>query len=193
MKSDLLRYLVLDIEGGVYCDIDTVSLKPISDWVTHPLQTKVKLVVGMEPNPREDGKWMNATRRVQFCQWTIAAAPGHPVFEKVVQHVQKSVAELSERYRLPVGELSPTREEVMNSTGLVAWSEVVAEVLRGYDETLKDMEELALLTEPRLVGDVLVLPPDAFGLGVGLSNATSESVSEAALVKHLSSMVRRRA
>lgn len=31
LKSDLLRYLILSIEGGVYTDIDTVALKPIDE------------------------------------------------------------------------------------------------------------------------------------------------------------------
>lgn len=32
MKSDLLRYLILSIKGGIYSDIDTVNLKPIDLW-----------------------------------------------------------------------------------------------------------------------------------------------------------------
>ncbi|KAK4450621.1 glycosyltransferase [Podospora aff. communis PSN243] len=183
MKSDILRYLVLDIEGGAYSDIGTVPLKPISDWVPASLQDKVKLVVGVMSNPGEGSKWKNTTHQVHFCQWTIAAAPGHPVFGKMVARLQESIADLTERYRLPVAELSPTREDVMNSTGAVAWTEVIMEVLKGYDETLQ-LEDLAHVTELKLVGNVLMLPPSAFASGRGSSNATSESVPEAALVKH---------
>ncbi|KZT61372.1 glycosyltransferase family 32 protein, partial [Calocera cornea HHB12733] len=32
LRSDMLRYLVLLLEGGVYSDTDTVCLKPISRW-----------------------------------------------------------------------------------------------------------------------------------------------------------------
>jgi alpha 1,6-mannosyltransferase len=32
MKSDLLRYLILAIDGGVYTDTDTIALKPIQEW-----------------------------------------------------------------------------------------------------------------------------------------------------------------
>jgi len=123
---------------------------------------------------------------VQLCQWTIAAAPGHPVFTKMAQRVQQSIAELSEAYRLPVSDLKPTSYEVMNSTGPAAWTDVVFEMLRGYDESLKDTKDLAFMTEPRLIGDILVLPVDGFGMGQMHSNSTNDgTVPEQALVKHL--------
>lgn len=31
LKSDLLRYMVLESEGGVYSDLDTVAIKPVPD------------------------------------------------------------------------------------------------------------------------------------------------------------------
>ncbi|KAK0624415.1 hypothetical protein B0T14DRAFT_565689 [Immersiella caudata] len=192
MKSDLLRYLVLDIEGGVYSDLDTVALKPISDWIPPSMHNATKLVVGIVASSRDGARWANTTQPAQFCQWMIAAAPGHPAFRKMIERVQKSMAELSESYRLPVVELNPTRDEIMNSTGSAAWTEVVLEVLQGYGEALKSRKDLALLTEPRLIGDILVLPPDALSLGLDHSNTTSHaSRPEAALVEHLSPGTRR--
>lgn len=100
--------------------------------------------------------------------------------------MQKSVQELSEAYRLPLGELKPTSYEVMNSTGPAAWTDVVFEILQGYDERLKDTKDLAFMKEPRLIGDVLVLPIDGFGMGQSHSKSTHDgTVPEGALVKHL--------
>lgn len=34
MRSDIWRYLILYVYGGVYADLDTLCLKPIKDWVS---------------------------------------------------------------------------------------------------------------------------------------------------------------
>lgn len=35
LKADFFRYLILFARGGVYTDIDTVSLKPIDEWISN--------------------------------------------------------------------------------------------------------------------------------------------------------------
>ncbi|NBX27401.1 MAG: hypothetical protein EBR55_04000, partial [Chitinophagia bacterium] len=35
MRSDIWRYLVLYVYGGVYADLDTICLKPIKEWVSN--------------------------------------------------------------------------------------------------------------------------------------------------------------
>ncbi|KAL2022456.1 hypothetical protein VTK56DRAFT_5285 [Thermocarpiscus australiensis] len=186
MKSDLLRYLILHVEGGVYTDTDTVALKPIDDWVAPDLRQRVRLIVGIEFDRRDGVAWVDIPHWLQFCQWTIAAAPGHPVFEKMAARVLRSIKELSETYGLPVDQLKPTSLEVMNSTGPAAWTDVVFEQLQENDPSLKDLKDLSFMSEPKLYGDVLVLPIDGFGMGQEHSHSTNDgSVPEAALVKHL--------
>ena len=50
MKTDLLRYLILWVEDGVYADLDTWALKPIDAWVPEHLKAEgsVRAVVGLE-------------------------------------------------------------------------------------------------------------------------------------------------
>jgi alpha 1,6-mannosyltransferase len=117
MKSDLLRYLLLQQYGGVYTDTDTIALKPIDDWVPVELRDQVRLVVGIEFDRRDGGAWADISHWVQFCQWTIAAAPGHPVFDIMIERVLQSLQDLSEQHGTPIEELHPSFFEVMNSTG----------------------------------------------------------------------------
>ena len=187
MKSDLLRYLILDVEGGVYTDSDTVALKAIDNWVPPDLRDQVRLIVGIEFDRRDDGPWADIPHDLQFCQWTIAAAPGHPVFPKMVARVLQSVKELSETHGRVVDQLEPTSFEVMNSTGPAAWTDVVFEQLQEYDPTLNTTKDLSFMTAPKLYGDILVLPIDGFGMGQSHSHSTQddENTPEGALVKHL--------
>jgi mannosyltransferase OCH1-like enzyme len=64
LKADLFRYLLLAKYGGIYSDIDTQCLKPISSWSTST--TTTSLMVGVEADPnREDWEQWYA-RRLQW-------------------------------------------------------------------------------------------------------------------------------
>ncbi|TDZ27667.1 Initiation-specific alpha-1,6-mannosyltransferase [Colletotrichum spinosum] len=185
MKSDLLRYLLLDVEGGVYTDTDTVALRPIDGWVPRELRSATRLVVGIEFDQRDGPPWVDIPHPLQFCQWTIAAAPGHPVFAKMARRVLAAVEDLAREHGVPARELRPTSFEVMNSTGPAAWTDVVWEHLRAVRPELADLRDLSYMEEPTLYGDVLVLPIDGFGMGQGHSGSTNDgSVPEDALVQH---------
>ncbi|KAK2037235.1 initiation-specific alpha-1,6-mannosyltransferase [Colletotrichum somersetense] len=183
MKSDLLRYLLLDIEGGVYTDTDTVALKPIDEWVPEQFRGQTRLIVGIEFDQRDGGLWADIPHPLQFCQWTIAAAPGHPVFRKMVARVIQSWDDLVKVHGIT---WKPTSFEVMNSTGPAAWTDVVWEYLQETDSTLTNLRNLSSLGPPRLFGDALVLPIDGFGTGQSHSGSTHDgSTPDEALIKHL--------
>lgn len=186
MKPDLLRYLLLSVEGGVYTDTDTVALKPIDLWIPEKLRDKVRLVVGLEFDQRDGGMWADITHPVQFCQWTLAAMPGHPVFPRMVAHVVQSVKKLSEKYHVALGELKPTSLEVMEATAPAAWTDVLFKELQEYEPSLSSTRNFSYMTEPRLYGDVLVYPIDAFGMGQAHSGSTNDgSIPKIALARHL--------
>ncbi|KAL0938083.1 alpha-mannosyltransferase och1 [Colletotrichum truncatum] len=186
MKSDLLRYLLLDIEGGVYTDTDTVALKPIDAWVPRELRQEARLIVGIEFDQQDGVAWADIPHPLQFCQWTIAAAPGHPVFKKMADRVIASVDDLVEEHKVKENQLKPVSFEVMNSTGPAAWTDVVFEHLQTIEPSLTDLRNLSYMKEPTLYGDVLVLPIDGFGMGQQHSGSTHDgSIPKDALVKHL--------
>ncbi|WDK10191.1 glycosyltransferase sugar-binding region containing DXD domain-containing protein [Colletotrichum graminicola] len=176
MKSDLLRYLLLDIEGGVYSDTDTVALKPVDDWIPEEFRNRTRLIVGIEFDQRDGVSWADISHRVQFCQWTIAASPGHPVFQKMVARVVRSWEDM----------VNASSFEVMNTTGPAAWTDAVWEYLQETDNTLTALRNLSYMGSPRLYGDALVLPIDGFGMGQLHSASTNDgSIPDGALIKHL--------
>lgn len=187
MKSDLLRYLLLSAEGGVYTDTDTIALQPIDDWVPKDLRDKVAVIVGIEFDRQDGPAWADISHFVQFCQWTIAAAPGHPLFTNMVTRVLESLDKLVEEHGVPFTELKKLSSfEVMNSTGPAAWTDVVFAQLQEYDNTLTDYQNLSYMAEPTLYGDILVLPIDGFGMGQPHSGSTKDgTIPPDALVRHL--------
>jgi len=52
-------------------------------------------VVGIEFHKRDGGAWADINHWVQFCQWTIDAAPGHPVFVRIMERMVASFGNLS--------------------------------------------------------------------------------------------------
>ena len=82
LAADLLRYLVLAAQGGVYSDVDTKILKPIDLWVPHHLVGNVSAIVGIEYDRGQKERLPGFSFDVQFCQcelYTIGAcyAPCH--------------------------------------------------------------------------------------------------------------------
>lgn len=187
MKSDFLRYLLLSVSGGVYTDTDTEALQPIDSWVPEEMRPDVRLVVGIEFDRRGGHGWADISHSVQFCQWTIAAAPGHPVFEAMIRRVQHSVKTLSTRHGgRRLGEFALSSFDVMNSTGPAAWTDVVFEQLGRNNVSPVTADDLSFMTQPTRYGDILVVPIDGFGMGQAHSDSTDDgTIPEAALARHL--------
>lgn len=196
MKTDLLRYLVMLAEGGVYSDLDTQALKPVDDWIPQHLKGSVKAVVGVEfdqldgdpwvwPGPGPGGEPSSTRHVVQFCQWTLAATPGHPLFSSMVDETVGAVRKLAAAKESTVSQLLPTVFEVMTTTGPAAWTDVVFRYLQKADASLTSLRQLSNMTQAKLIGDVLVLTIDGFGMGQEHSQSTNDgSIPETALIRH---------
>lgn len=192
MKTDLLRYLIMLAKGGVYSDLDTEALRPVDDWVPEHLRGSVRAVVGIEFDQLDGEPWPGLgdepsymTHVVQFCQWTLAATPGHPLFTSMVDETVGVIQKLAAANESTISQLSPTGYEVITTTGPAAWTDVVFRYLQEADANLESLSELSNMTEPRLIGDVLVLTIDGFGMGQPHSQSTNDgSIPESALIKH---------
>lgn len=187
VKSDLLRYLLLYTEGGVYTDIDTIAFQPIDLWVSH-LRHAAKVIVGIEYDRRDGGGWVDVHDDLQFCQWTIAATPGHPLLKAMIKRALISLHSLAENNKSSIAELMPTPWDTMNSTGPAAWTDVVFEQIQRARPDITKLTDLSSITKsyPRLYGDILVLGIDGFGMGQPHSASTNDgSIPDAAFLKHL--------
>ncbi|KAI0813521.1 hypothetical protein GGR55DRAFT_634851 [Xylaria sp. FL0064] len=187
VKSDLLRYLMLFIEGGVYTDIDTEALKPIDLWVPEEYRDRANVVIGIEWDQLDGGPWAEIPHRLQFCQWTIAAAPGHPLFMKMAYHTLHALERLAADHNTTLENLELSSVEVMMSSGPASWTDVVLEELKEIDHNVTDVTDFSGMkpTGPRLYGDILILTIDGFGMGQPHSNSTNDdTIPEAALLRH---------
>lgn len=187
VKSDLLRYLMLFVEGGVYTDLDTESLKPIDVWVPNKYRNRTRVLIGIEFDQLDGGSWVNIPHKLQFCQWTIAAAPGHPMFMKMAYHAIDILESLATEHGTTLDSLELSDFEVVTSSGPSSWTDVVFDQLKEIDPRLEDVTDLSGMkdTGPRLYGDVLILPIDGFGMGQAHSDSTNDdTIPQTALLRH---------
>ncbi|KAL7267564.1 alpha-1,6-mannosyltransferase Och1 [Rhizina undulata] len=186
LKADFFRYLILLARGGVYADIDTVALQPATDWIADNFKLNtVGLVVGIEADPdRPDwAEWYS--RRIQFCQWTIQSKSGHPVLREIVANI---TAETLKRKK--EGKLTKNHDNVIEFTGPAVWTDTLFDYFN--DADYFDMSSstgniswvnFTGMTEPKKVGDVVVLPITSFSPGIGHSGA-GDTNDPMAFVKH---------
>ena len=174
LRSDLLRYMILESEGGVYSDLDTVLEKSVRHWIPKKMRSKVRAIIGVEYDQLDGEPYQGMSERIQFCQWTMAASRGHPIMKKVVKKVVAAVNETAVSKTTTIADLSPSDDEVLKISGPVIWTHAVLEGLSEATGTAVSHLNITGMTEPRLFGDVLVLPIDAFGGGQVHSNSTRE-------------------
>ncbi len=110
MKSDLLRYLLLSIEG-VYTGTYTVALKPIDLWVPETIGTRRAWSWGssstdttVPPGP--------TSPLASVLPVDHRRCPGHPVFRKMVKRVLSSLKELSETHQVPINQIRPSASKL---------------------------------------------------------------------------------
>jgi alpha 1,6-mannosyltransferase len=162
LKSDLLRYLILSARGGTYSDMDTKPVVPLEQWLPTALRRSTRVIVAIEYDSTQDGYSDQTAYPVQFCQWTIAAAPDHPLLVNIVDRAVSDLRGLAESGGTDLAETVFSDMDVLNTTGPVAWSESVMELLMERDASLTGWLDLTGLKEPRVFGDIVVLPVASF-------------------------------
>ncbi|MCJ1398279.1 hypothetical protein MMC11_001476 [Xylographa trunciseda] len=183
LRADLIRYLVLLGDGGIYSDIDTESLKPIDEWIPPEYRDVTNAVVGVEydtfgqdPAP--------ALLIVQFVNWTIMAKRGHPLMDLTVRNAIGAIRALAEKQQVPLGQIQANFNDVLASTGPARLTTSTFEYLSEVTGTNVSWVDVTGLTVPKLIHDVLILPVTAFGNGQRHSNAGTPE-DPTALVHHL--------
>jgi alpha 1,6-mannosyltransferase len=162
LKSDFLRYLLLLARGGTYSDVDTKPVARLEDWLPASRRAAARLVVAVEYDEAQDAHPADFTYPVQFCQWTIAAAPNHTVLERMVDRALVGLADVAALQNTTLEGAAFSDFDVLNTTGPVAWTEVVFGMLREVDPGLESYADLARIREPRYFGDIVVLPLESF-------------------------------
>ena len=184
LRSDLIRYLVLLGDGGVYSDLDTRSLKPIDGWIPIEYKNRANVVIGVEYDKLDGGRWTDWTLDLQFCSWTVLARPGHPLLELTVARAIQGLKSHALKQETTISGITLSREEVLDTTGPAMFTRAVFESLSTSTGTNFTLFNVTGMQSPKLVDDILILPIAAFGNGQGHSNAPSPD-HEGALVQHL--------
>lgn len=183
-RADLLRYMLLEAKGGVYSDIDTTAVKPIREWIPQQFTSKTRAVVGIEYDQLDDpGPSHGFTERISFCQWTLASSKGHPMMTRIVNEVVNNLRGMARENGTTIAALKAKDKEVGDVTGPAIWTRVVMESLSLASGNPVTYKNITGLKEPRLFGDILILPIDGFGSGQPHSGS-SQKDDGSALVQH---------
>ena len=126
LRSDLLRYMLLEAEGRVY----TVALKPINEWIPARLKTTVRAILGMRYDQGKGKAYPGIeSPRLQICQWTMAASRGHPLISRAVTDMVQALQALAANAETSTAKLLPTDDEVGQTSGPVIWTRAVLKTL----------------------------------------------------------------
>lgn len=161
LKADLLRYLLLYSEGGIWFDLDvTCEGIPIEEWIPEEFEEDASLVVGWE----FDSGYDFAFER-QFTTWTVMAKKGVPHLMAVVDDILQSIADVAKAKNATVSQLNKEMVgDVVDFTGPKRFARSVTKSLEASLNKINETGEWKGLDayyenlEPKMAGDVLILP-----------------------------------
>ena len=159
LKADLGRYLIIYEFGGLYMDSDVLLNVDPRKWIKdeHHQETPIRAILGIEKDSSGVSDWPKwFAREIQWCQWTFAFAPRHPLLKKVID---MSIARLQSNPIVPDG--SNRMTYILDNTGPGLFSDAFYSYMEeNHGLQLKDF---AKLDDRRQIDDVLVLNGQAFG------------------------------
>lgn len=162
-KADLLRYMLLYREGGMWLDLDVeCGDTPIDNWVPAHLQANTSLVVGWEFDAG-----LRSDVSHQLASWTILSRgrPGAsaPHMMMVVDDIVRAVHEETNEHSVPIAGLKLHMvPDVVDFTGP---ARMTRSIFKSLERTLgRDVDRMLVqnILEPTLLGDVLFMPGWAF-------------------------------
>ena len=161
VKADLFRLLVLVAKGGIYADIDVFCDQPISKWLPQEHTNSVNLIIGLEFDFEFRGEGVEVAS--QFANWVIASKPGNKHLMHVINTAFAGIYAIAEKNNVDLEHLQLWMfPDVVNIAGPKRMTLGVLESLSEDLNRLVDDRMISNTKEPRLVGDVLVMPNNAF-------------------------------
>lgn len=188
IKADLLRYMLLYAEGGIYADIDVGAIKPFSRFIPkHFDENDYDLIIGIEVDMPEFRQHNILGKKSQsFCQWTIILRPRHPVMLRLIEGIMLWLNGVAKKQGVAISDVELDFDQVITGTGPSTFTAaVLAEMNRERGDLGSEIAWDAFhnLDESKVAGRVLVLSVEAFCAGQGHSDSGNHG-SRFALVKH---------
>ncbi|KAK2837012.1 hypothetical protein FQN49_006496 [Arthroderma sp. PD_2] len=161
LRADLLRYLILFADGGIWADLDTTCDKPVSSWLpaeTYNANSTIKtgLVLGLEPDADHGGNKV-------FTNGVFAARPGSKHLKAVVDNIVRELQDIAQKHK--VGPEGITLEMITDVVEVTGRKKMTAKVIESLSKTLhKEISDADLSNgkDPQYLDDVVVLPVPAF-------------------------------
>ncbi|CCU75907.1 unnamed protein product [Blumeria hordei] len=185
IKADLLRYLIMYVEGGVYADVDVEALRPIDRFIPERWNEKdIDMIVGVEIDmPHYSDHPILGPKSKSFCQWTFVCKPHLPVMMHLIDNIILWLNGLSRKQKVPISDLILDFDEVITGTGPSAFTNAIIADMRKRTGQNIQWDMFHDMIETKLVGGVLVLTVEAFAAGQGHSDSGTHE-AKTALVKH---------
>ncbi|PWY72981.1 hypothetical protein BO70DRAFT_364750 [Aspergillus heteromorphus CBS 117.55] len=185
IKADLLRYLVMYVDGGVYADIDVEAIRPLDRFIPERYsEREIDLIIGVEiDEPDFNDHHILGQKSQSFCQWTFISKPRQPVMMRIVENIIGWLHDLTVKQGKPIAELELDFDDVISGTGPSAFTTAVLAEMSyrtGREVTWKTFHDIP---ESKVVGGILVLTVEAFAAGQGHSDSGNHN-ARSALVKH---------
>ncbi len=185
VKADLLRYLIMYAEGGIYADIDVEAQRPVAKFIPNRYDEEdVDMVIGVEIDQPEFAYHpVLGKKSMSFCQWTFMCKPRLRVMMRLIENIMSWLDEVAARQHRPISEITLDFDEVLTGTGPSAFTAaVLAEMTSrsGHPVTWDLFHEMP---ESKVVSKILVLTVEAFAAGQGHSDSGNHN-ARTALVKH---------
>jgi mannosyltransferase OCH1-like enzyme len=187
VKADLLRYLIMYAEGGVYADIDVEAIRPMNKFIPERYDVRdIDMVIGIEI---DEPDWRDhpilGPKSRSFCQWTFMCKPQLPVMMRLVEQIMAWLTEVARAQKVPLSEVALDFDEIISGTGPSAFTaailaEMNAQNQLGHEITWDTFHDMS---ESKIVGRTLVLTVQAFAAGQGHSDSGNHE-SRQALVRH---------
>ena len=168
LRSDLIRYLILLADGGIYNDLDVGCEKPIKTWVPSQYKDGAGILLGVEVDNKfgPDGRTFQGGEDLfQLVNWTIMSKPNQPFMWYLVTRVIENIKSLAASQNLPISKTTFSIQNVLDVTGPAALTKAFFEYASDITNSNVTYHNFTKLTRPRLIGEVVILPIQAFGAG----------------------------
>jgi mannosyltransferase OCH1-like enzyme len=162
LRADLLRYLIMIAEGGIWGDLDVTCEKEVAEWV--PLEYRnqtIDMIVGLE----FDFAWRGPGKAVasQFCNWVFVARKSSRNLLVVVDSVIAKLREIAQAHGVGVRGLTlEMLPDVVDVTGPKIMTVAILKSLGQLLGRAVDDRDFSGIKQPKLVGDVLIMPGNSF-------------------------------
>lgn len=185
IQADLIRYIIMYAEGGIWADVDVEALKPFEQFIPARFHEKeLNMIIGVETDePTFKDHPILGSKAQSFCQWVFVCKPRHPVMLRLIDNILIWLKDLAKKQGKDISQITLNFDEVLSGTGPSAFTTaILAEMSRttGRDVSWTDFHALH---ESKAIGGVLVLTAEAFAAGTMHSHSGSHQ-GAGALVKH---------